>query len=92
MNVVVLSRKKVERLSCTDYSSDKVVISIRDPDSQKANINRENDTIKDVLYLEFYDISTQTQDIFKGYVSMSDDDAVLIRDFVLKWKDRVSTL
>ena len=71
---------------------DKVIISIRDPNSKKADINSENDTIKDVLYLEFYDISSETQDVFKDCISMSDNDAEKIRAFVLKWKDKVNTL
>ena len=92
MNIVILSREKSERLSYTDFSLDKIIISICDPGGEKANLNSGNGTIKDTFYLELYDISTQTQDVFKGYVSMSDEDAIEIRDFVLEWKDKVNTL
>ncbi len=88
MNILILNKSKTERLSYTDYSSDKVIISIRTPCDEKAVFNSDNSTIKDVLYLSFYDISDETQDIFKGYSAMSDDDAVKIRDFVLEWKNK----
>lgn len=44
------------------------------------------------MYLEFYDISYNSQEIFKGYAPMTDEDAVKIKDFVLKWKDKVDTI
>lgn len=81
-----------ERFSYTDYSSDKVIISIRTPGDEKAEFDRNNKTIKDILYLEFYDISYNSQEIFKGYEPMTDEDAVKIKDFVLKWKDEVDTI
>lgn len=92
MNVIVLSRMKAERLTYTDYSSDKVIISISTPGDEKAEFDSNNITIKDILYLEFYDISYNSQEVFKGYESMSDEDAVKIRDFVLKWKGKVDTI
>lgn len=91
INVIVLSRMNAERLSYTDYLSDKVIISIRTPGDEKAEFDRNNKTIKDILYLEFYDINYNSHEIFKGYEPMSDEDAVKIRDFVLKWKDEVDT-
>ncbi|MCM1285137.1 MAG: hypothetical protein NC213_08110 [Acetobacter sp.] len=92
MKFVILNKSKAKRLSYTDCSDDKVIISIRTPGDEKAEFNSGNSTIKDILYLSFYDVSTETQDIFKGYPAMTDDDAVKIRDFVLKWKDRVDTI
>ena len=92
MNVTITNKSKAQRLSYTDYSSDKVIISIRTPGDEKAEFDSNNKTIKDILYLEFYDISYNSQEIFKGYEPMTDEDAVKIRDFVLKWKDKVDTL
>lgn len=92
MRFVILNKSKAEKLSYKDFSSDKVIISIRTPGDEKAEFNAENSTIKDILYLSFYDVSTQTQDIFKGYPAMTDEDAIKIKDFVLKWKDRVDTI
>lgn len=92
MNIIVLNKSKAQRLSYTDYSYDKVIISIRTPDDAKVEFDSNNKTIKDILYLEFYDISYNSQEIFKGYEPMSDEDAVKIRDFVLKWKDKIDTL
>lgn len=92
MKFVILNKSKAERFSYTDYSSDKVIISISTPGDEKAEFDRNNKTIKDILYLEFYDISYNSQEIFKGYAPMTDEDAVKIKDFVLKWKDEVDTL
>lgn len=92
MKFVILNKSKAERLSYTDYSSDKVIISIRTPGDKKAEFDSNNKTIKDILYLEFYDISYNSQEIFKGYEPMSDEDAIKIKDFVLKWKDKVDTI
>ncbi len=69
-----------------------MIISIRTPGDERAEFNAGNSTIKDILYLSFYDVSTETQDIFKGYPAMTDEDAIKIKDFVLKWKDRIDTL
>lgn len=92
MEFVILNKSKAQRLSYNDFSLDKVIISIRTPGDEKAKFNNDNETIKDILYLEFYDISYNSQEIFKGYAPMSDEDAIQIRDFVLKWKDKVDTL
>lgn len=92
MEFFILNKSKAQRLSYSDFSSNKVIISIRTPEDKKAVFNPNNSSIKDVLYLSFYDVSTETQDIFKGYPAMTDEDAVKIRDFVLKWKDKVDTL
>ena len=92
MNVMVLNRVNAEKLSYNDFSSDKVIISIKTPEDEQAVFNAENDSIKDILYLSFYDVSTETQDIFKGYPAMTDEDALKIKEFVLKWKDKVDTI
>lgn len=92
MDVTIMNKSKTGRLSYTDYSSDKVIISISTPGDEKAEFDRNNKTIKDILYLEFYDISYNSQEIFKGYEPMTDEDAVKIKDFVLKWKDEVDTI
>lgn len=92
MNVIVLNKSKAQRLSYKDILSDKVIISIRTPGDEKAKFDSNNKTIKDILYLEFYDISYNSLEIFRGYTPMTDNDAIQIRDFVLKWKDKVDTL
>lgn len=92
MKFVILNKSKAQRLSYTDYSSDKVIISISTPGDEKAEFDSNNKTIKDILYLDFYDISYNSQEIFKGYAPMTDEDAVKIKDFVLKWKDKVDTI
>lgn len=92
MNVIVLNKVKAQELSYNDFSSNKTIISIRTPDDEQAVFNLENDTIKDILHLSFYDVSTEAQDICKGYPAMTDDDALKIKEFVLKWKDKVDTI
>ncbi len=92
MNITVLSRMNAEKLSYNDFSSDKIIISIRTPEDEQAVFNAENNSIKDILYLSFYDVSNETQDIFKGYSAMMDEDALKIKEFVLKWKDKVDTI
>ncbi len=92
MDVIVLNKVKAQELSYDDFSSDKVIISIKTPEDEQAVFNLENNSIKDILYLSFYDVSTETQDIFKGYPAMTDEDALNIKDFVLKWKDRVDII
>ncbi len=88
----IVYKVKAEGLRYTDFSTGKVIISIRTPGDEKAEFDSNNKTIKDILYLDFYDISYNSQEIFKGYKPMSDEDAVRIRDFVLKWKDKVYTI
>lgn len=92
MKFVILNKSKAQRLSFTDYQSDKVIISIRTPGDEKVEFDSNNKTIKDILYLDFYDISYNSQEIFKGYEPMFDEDAVKIKNFVMKWKDKVDTL
>ena len=92
MNIRILSRTKAVKLSYTDFEKDKVIISIKDPWAEKAHFNGGNGSIKEILYLSFYDISEETQDIFGGYNSMSPDDARKIAYFVNKWKDKVDTI
>jgi len=92
MNIRILSRTKAVKLSYTDFTNDKVIISIKDPWAEKAHFNSGNSSIKEVLYLSFYDISEETKDIFGGYSSMSPDDALKIAHFINKWKDKVDTI
>lgn len=92
MNIKILSRMKAVKLSYTDFENDKVIISIKDPWAENAHFNRNNSSIKEILYLSFYDISEDTKDIFDGYSSMSPDDALKIAHFVNKWKDKVDTI
>ena len=92
MDVIVLNKAKAQELSYDNFSSDKVIISIKTPEDEQAVFNAENNSIKDILYLSFYDVSTETQDIFKGYPAMTDEDALNIKNFVLKWKDRVDII
>lgn len=92
MNIKILSRTKAIKMSYTDFEKDKVIISISDPFNESAKFNSGNNTIKEVLYLSFYDISEETKDIFGGYESMSPDEATKIAHFVNKWKDKVDTI
>ena len=92
MNIEILSRTKAIKLSYTDFAKDKVIISISDPFNEKAHFNQGNSSIKEVLYLSFYDISEETKDIFGGYSSMDPEDAKKIAHFVNKWKDKVDTI
>lgn len=92
MNIKILSRVKAVKLSYTDFANDKVIISIKDPWAENAHFNRNNSSIKEILYLSFYDISEETKDIFGGYSSMLPDDARKIARFVNKWKDKVDTI
>ena len=92
MNIIVLNKYKAERLSYKNFSSDKVIISISTPGDEKTEFNKKNSTIKDILYLSFYDVSTETQDIFKEYPAMTNEDALKIKNFVLKWKDKIDTI
>lgn len=94
INIIALSREKAIRLSYSDsdFDNDKIIISIRDPNKVKPEFNINNSSIKDILYLSFYDISEETKSIFGGYESMSPIDAILIRDFVLKWQNEIDAI
>lgn len=92
MNIRILSRTQAVRVSYTDFENDKVIISIKDPWAEDAQFNTNNSSIKEILYLSFYDISEETKDIFGGYSSMSPDDALKIAHFVDKWKGKVDTI
>lgn len=92
INIKILSRTKAVKLSYTDFTNDKVIISIKDPWAEKAHFNSGNSSIKEVLYLSFYDISEKTKDIFGGYSSMANDDALKIACFVNKWKNKVDII
>ena len=92
INIIALSREKAIRLSYSDFNDDKIIISIRDPNKVKPEFNINNSSIKDILYLSFFDISEETKSIFGGYESMSPIDAILIRDFVLKWQNEIDTI
>lgn len=92
MIIKIFSRQQAVKQSYTDFDGSKIIISISDPFSEKVKFNRINRSIKDILYLSFYDISEETRSIFGGYESMSPIDAVLIRDFVLKWENFVDEI
>lgn len=92
IKIKALSREKAIRLSYSDFDNDKIIISIRDPNKVKPEFNINNSSIKDILYLSFFDISEETKSIFGGYESMSPIDAILIRDFVLKWQNEIDTI
>ena len=92
INIKALSREKAIRLSYSDFDNDKIIISIRDPNKVKPEFNINNSSIKGILYLSFYDINEETKSIFGGYESMSPIDAILIRDFILKWQDEIDTI
>ena len=92
MNIKILSRKNAVRLSYKELEIPKVIISVSDPYKENAKFNRENKSIKDVLYLSFYDIDYETKDIYRGFEPMQTDDAQKIRDFVLKWQNNVGEI
>ncbi len=92
IKIKALSREKAIRLSYSDFDDAKIIISIRDPNKVKPEFNINNSSIKDILYLSFHDISEETKSIFGGYESMSPIDAILIRDFVLKWQGEIDTI
>lgn len=92
MIIKIFSRQQAVKQSYTDLDGSKIIISISDPLEEKAKFNRNNISIKSVLYLSFYDIDEKTKSIFGGYDSMSPIDAVLIRDFVLKWENYVDEI
>lgn len=92
IKIKALSREKAIRLSYSDFDDAKIIISIRDPNKVKPEFNINNSSIKDILYLSFYDISEETKSIFGGYESMSPIDAILIRDFVLKWQNEIDAI
>jgi predicted protein tyrosine phosphatase len=89
MEIKILNRSNAINLSYKDFEGDKIIISIRDPFNEQAQFNEGNSSIKEILYLSFYDISSETKDIFDGYTSMSPDDALKISKFIKKWKDKV---
>lgn len=92
IKIKALSREKAIRLSYSDFDDAKIIISIRDPNKVKPEFNINNSSIKDILYLSFFDISEETKSIFGRYESMSPIDAILIRDFVLKWQNEIDTI
>ena len=92
MTIKIFSRQQAVKQSYTDFDGSKIIISISDPFKEKAKFNRNNISIKSVLYLSFYDIDEKTKSIFGGYDSMSPIDAVLIRDFIFKWEDFVDEI
>ena len=92
MIIKIFSRQQAIKQSYTDFDGSKIIISISDPFNEKVKFNRTNRSIKDILYLSFYDISEETRSIFGGYESMSPIDAALIRDFVLKWEKFVDEI
>ena len=85
MKIRILSRAKAVKLSYTELTGDKVIISIVDPFAEHARFNRENSSIKDVLYLSFYDVSEETKSIYPGCEPMTPDDAKKVARFVEKW-------
>ena len=92
MNVKIFNRTKAVKESYRELEKSKVIISISDPDKSRANLNRENDSIKAKLFLFFYDIDKTTQDIFKGYDPMAESDAEKICEFVNSWQDKVDEI
>ena len=81
MKITVMNKSTAVRKSFSATSGSKVIISIRTPGDEKAEFNDENKSIKDVLYLAFYDVSFENSDIYAGYAGMT-----------LKWKDEVLEL
>ena len=92
MKISVMNKNTAVRKSFSETSGSKVIISIRTPGDEKAEFDDENKSIKDVLYLAFYDVSFENSDIYAGYAGMTAEDAQKVKEFVLKWKDEVREL
>ena len=82
MKISVMNKNTAVRKSFSATSGSKVIISIRTPGDEKAEFDDENKSIKDVLYLAFYDVSFENSDIYAGYAGMTAEDA-LERDRVV---------
>lgn len=91
-DIKILGRAKAVKLSYTDFENTKAIISISDPFSEPAKFNKNNRTVKNILYLSFYDIDEDTKSIFKGFEPMTYDDAIKIADFVKNMKDKVESI
>jgi len=92
MKVKIFNRTNAVKESYRELEKSKVIISISDPDKERASFCRDNKSIKAKLYLFFYDIDKKTEDIFKGYEMMSQTDANKIVDFVCNWQDKVDEI
>ncbi|MBQ6568950.1 MAG: dual specificity protein phosphatase family protein [Clostridia bacterium] len=92
MTIKVLSRAKAVKLSYKELTGDKVIISISDPLNKKAGFNRNNRSVKEILYLSFDDIAGEPEEISLGNEHMTRDDAVKICRFINRWKDKVQTM
>ena len=86
MDIKVMSKSEAVKQSYTDLAGEKVIISIADLFAERAHFNRDNKSIKAVLYLSFEDVSEA------GEGAMTAEDAAKIRDFVQRWQDKVSTV
>ena len=92
MTIKIMSKAKAIAQSYKQYDNDKVIISISDPFDNQAKFNTLNKSIREILYLSFYDISEESKDIFNGYSPMVSEDAKKIADFVNKWEDKVDEI
>ena len=86
MDIKIFSKTKAVKHSYTDLAGDKVIISIADLFAEKAHFNRNNKSIKAVLYLSFEDVSEDSEG------AMTEADAEKIKNFVLKWADKADTI
>ena len=77
LKAIVLSRVRAIVLTNVDYSVNRAIISISSIDSEYPTFNKENGSIKDILYLEFND-----EEI--GDTAMNDETANKIAAFVKK--------
>ena len=92
MKIRIFSRQKAVKTSYKELEGSKVIISISDPDKNRANFNLQNNSIKAKLYLSFYDIDEDQLDIFRNSPVMEDSDAEKICNFVLNWQDKVDEI
>ena len=86
MKVKVLNRKNAIELTKNDYKTDKVIISIRTIGDQKPDFDLNNNSIKDILYLEFNDWDDGAPDC------INEQQAQEIAEFAEKYHDKVELI
>lgn len=81
-NFITMSRGQVKRYTYKSHTEDYIIVSINEPNEKPPRFNR-NIHLKDVLYLYFEDIS----EISDNHITMSNQDAINILEFIDKHKD-----
>lgn len=87
MRIFVLSRDEIEHVY-KKITEECIVISIHCPNDSPAKIEKTN-FIKDILFLGFNDV--EETDPF-DYKPMSKTDAIAVKEFINKFKNKVNTI